>query len=125
DALDLGSSGLRRGGSSPPFRISSLLKDHFQAQLDYAGASTSQDRILAGLVGRVASTTEGRWRTKISGRIRHNRVIQEIEEFRPELSRNPFFDHRVLEHRKVPIVERIASEHIPAGGSKCAGLRRD
>jgi len=80
---------------------------------------------LPSLVGRVASTAEGRWRTNISGRIRHNRVIQEIEEFDPELGRNPFFDHRVLEQRKVPIAERIASEHIPAGGSECAGWRRD
>ena len=102
-----------------------FLKDHLQAQLYYAGASASQDRILPSLVGRVASTTEGRWRRNSSRRIRHNRVIQEIEEFDPELGRQPFFDLRVLEHRKVPIAERRAPEHIPAGSSKCAGWRRD
>ena len=106
--------------------MSGDLKDKLQAQLNGAGASGSEQRVLSRAVRRLAPTAE----TPITGktataRVRENRFIENVEEFGAELSRKPFFYRPVLEQGKIPIAEAIVAEKIPGGCSKRAGRRGD
>jgi hypothetical protein len=131
------------GGDVPPpsklpggFHLTDWLERELQADLQIALASRTDPRTAGCHVGRGAPAAEAPATSCCRGviaytiairsavRIGGNGVIEQVEDFKPELGAVPLLEREGLEYREIHVLVARVAEDVPAHIAECSRVGR-